>query len=83
MVSARGYAWYPQMSMSVDGYIAEPHDEPGNPGGDGFMRMHDWSPGGKFSRPSGPARELIDEINATGAVLAGPAHRRASGALEW
>jgi hypothetical protein len=24
------------MSMSPDGYIAGPNDEPGNPGGDGF-----------------------------------------------
>jgi hypothetical protein len=30
------------MSMSLDGYIAGPNDEPGNPGGDGFDRLHDW-----------------------------------------
>ena len=30
------------MSMSLDGYIAGPNDEPDNPGGDGFMRLHDW-----------------------------------------
>jgi hypothetical protein len=30
------------MSMSLDGYIASPNDEPGNPGGDGFMRLHEW-----------------------------------------
>jgi hypothetical protein len=30
------------MSMSLDGYIAGPNDEPGNPGGDDFMRLHDW-----------------------------------------
>ncbi len=30
------------MSMSLDGYIAGPNDEVGNPGGDGFMRLHDW-----------------------------------------
>ena len=61
------------MSMSLDGYIAGPDDEPGNPGGDGFMRLHEWfvAPDGEFIRPSGPAGELIDEINATGAVLAG------------
>jgi hypothetical protein len=29
------------MSMSLDGYIAGPNDEPRNPGGDGFMRLHD------------------------------------------
>jgi dihydrofolate reductase len=61
------------MSMSLDGYIAGPNDEPGNPGGDGFMRLHEWfaTAGGEIVRPSGPAGQLIDEINATGAVLAG------------
>src|SRR6185437_16876114 len=54
------------MSMSLDGYIAGPNDEPGNPGGDGFMRLHEW-----FATPDGPARELMAEMNATGAVLVG------------
>ena len=57
------------MSMSLDGYIAGPDDEPGNPGGDGFMRLHEWY--GDFSRPSGPTGELHDELEANGAVLAG------------
>jgi dihydrofolate reductase len=57
------------MSMSLDGYIAGPNDEPGNPGGDGFMRLHEWY--GDFSRPSGPTGELFDEAAAAGAVLAG------------
>ena len=61
------------MSMSLDGYIAGPNDRPDNPGGDGFMRLHEWfvRPDGEFFRPSGLAGQLIDEINATGAVLAG------------
>jgi len=61
------------MSMSVDGYIAAPNDEPGNPGGDGFMRLHKWfvTGDGEFVRPVGPAGQLIDEFEATGAVLAG------------
>jgi dihydrofolate reductase len=61
------------MSTSLDGYIAGPGDEPGNPGGDGFGRLHDWfvAPDGEFFRPSGPAGQLMDEVNATGAVLAG------------
>ena len=61
------------MSMSVDGYIAAPNDEPGNPGGDGFMRLHEWfvTGAGEFVRPAGPAGQLIDEFEATGAVLAG------------
>jgi dihydrofolate reductase len=61
------------MSMSLDGYIAGPNDQPGNPGGDGFDRLHEWgtSTDGENVRPSGPAAQLIDEMNATGAVLAG------------
>ena len=61
------------MSMSLDGYIAGPDDGPGNPGGDRFMRLHEWfvTPDGEFYRPSGPAGQFIDEIDATGAVLAG------------
>jgi dihydrofolate reductase len=62
------------MSMSLDGYIAAPNDKPGNPGGDGFMRLHEWY--GDFTPPSGPgpsgpSAEFIDEVKTTGAVLAG------------
>lgn len=61
------------MSMSLDGYIAGPNDEPSNPGGDGFDRLHEWgtTADGEIGRPSGPAGELFDEMEATGAVLAG------------
>ncbi len=68
------------MSMSLDGFVAGPNDEPGNPGGDGFMRLHDWygfGPDGPdpSGLESGQKSELgecfLDEINATGAVLAG------------
>jgi dihydrofolate reductase len=60
-------------SMSLDGYIAGPNDKPGNPGGDGFDRLHEWfAPGGgEFVRPSGPAGELFDELMAVGAVVTG------------
>ncbi|MPZ49846.1 MAG: riboflavin biosynthesis protein RibD [Dehalococcoidia bacterium] len=70
-------------SMSLDGYIAGPNDEPGNPGGDGFERLHEWfAPGGgEFVRPSGPAGELFDEINAAGAVVTG--RRTAEQAEHW
>ena len=57
------------MSMSLDGYIAGSNDKPGNPGGDGFDRLHKWL--GDSSRPSGAAGELYDEMHATGALLAG------------
>jgi dihydrofolate reductase len=71
------------MSMSLDGYIAGPNDEPGNPGGDGFMRLHEWfvTPDGEFFRPTGPAGQLVDEINETGAVLTG--RRTAEQADHW
>jgi dihydrofolate reductase len=70
-------------SMSLDGYIAGPNDEVGNPGGDGFDRLHEWfvTPGGEFVRPSGPAGELFDEMEATGAVVTG--RRTAEQAEHW
>ncbi len=70
-------------SMSLDGYIAGPNDEPGNPGGDGFDRLHEWfaPSGGEFVRPSGAAGELFDEMMAVGAVLTG--RRTAEQADHW
>jgi dihydrofolate reductase len=66
------------MSMSVDGYIAGPHDRPGNPGGDDFMRLHEWygfdsepGPTAQSNDPSGVAQSFLDEVRATGAVLSG------------
>jgi dihydrofolate reductase len=67
------------MSMSLDGFIAGPNDEPGNPGGDGFMRLHDWygfgpnaDGGNSVPAPNSEmGRRFLDEINATGAILAG------------
>jgi dihydrofolate reductase len=63
------------MSMSLDGYIAGPNDDVGNPGGDGFDRLHEWlwdPAGGEYARwRSGPAGDLWDEMEATGAILAG------------
>ena len=45
------------MSMSLDGYIAGPNDEPDNPGGDGFDRLHEWivfRTGSTAGRPGWP-----------------------------
>jgi dihydrofolate reductase len=62
------------MSMSLDGFIAAPNDEPGNPGGDDFMRLHEWygfegtPPNTKGTRWGA---HFMREINVTGAVLAG------------
>jgi dihydrofolate reductase len=70
------------MSVSLDGYIAGPNDHPGNPGGDGFMRLHEWfAPTGKLVRPSGLAGEMWDDWNATGAALVG--RRTAEQAGHW
>jgi dihydrofolate reductase len=65
------------MSMSLDGFIAGPNDKPGNPGGDEFMRLHQWY---GFASDAGPTAETIGsemgklflaEIKETGAVLSG------------
>jgi dihydrofolate reductase len=60
------------MSMSLDGYIAGPDDNPGNPGGDGFDRLHDWLGVAPDGEAADSARQLMmDEMTATGAVLVG------------
>jgi len=71
------------MSMSLDGYIAGLNDEPGNPGGDGFDRLHEWfAPGGgDFVRPPGPAGAFLDDWSSAGAVLTG--RRTAEQANHW
>ena len=46
------------MSMSLDGFIAGPNDEPGNPGGDGFMRLQP---------ADGAADRVIDPGHTAGA----------------
>jgi hypothetical protein len=69
------------MSMSLDGYIAGPDDGPGNPGGDGFGRLHEWIPDGETVRSPGPAGQLIGEMEATGAVRA--AYRGTGRSLQW
>ena len=56
--------------MSLDGYIAGPNDEPDNPGGDASTRCTSGLHAGTYLvRPSEPAKELHDEMNAAGAVL--------------
>lgn len=70
-------------SMSLEGYIAGPNDNPDNPGGDGFDRLHEWyfTPDGEFFRPSGPAGSLVEEINESGALVTG--RRTAEQADHW
>jgi dihydrofolate reductase len=65
------------MSMSLDGFIAASNDGPGNPGGDGFMRLHEWygfgddEPGPEVQARPGAGADFLAEGRATGAVLAG------------
>jgi dihydrofolate reductase len=61
------------MSMSLDGYIAGRDDDPGNPGGDGFSRLHEWglTADGESFRSDGPAGQLMAEVSATGALVVG------------
>jgi dihydrofolate reductase len=63
------------MSMSLDGYIAGPNDTPANPGGDDFMRLHEWygfaSDVGPNAEGSGIGKRFLDEGRSTGAVLSG------------
>lgn len=66
------------MSMSLDGYIAGPNDKPGNPGGDDFMRLHEWygfvseaGPTTETVDPSGTGGQFLEEVRKTGSVLAG------------
>jgi dihydrofolate reductase len=57
------------MSMSLDGYIADPDDFLG---GDDGHRLHNWfAPGGTYAPVTGPAAELMDEMKGYGAVIAG------------
>jgi dihydrofolate reductase len=66
------------MSMSLDGFVAGPNEGPGNPLGDGGHRLHEWfSTGadadhkGAAGRLAGVNGEIVDEMMATGAVVAG------------
>jgi dihydrofolate reductase len=58
------------MSMSIDGYIAGPNDEVGNPGGDGFLRLHDWY-GFEAPEKSVMGEHFLAEGGAAGANVAG------------
>jgi dihydrofolate reductase len=58
------------MSMSLDGFVAGPNEDPGT--------LHDWLSGGEPSgasgipsRPPGVNGQVLDELTATGAVVAG------------
>jgi dihydrofolate reductase len=66
------------MSMSLDGFIAGPNEGPGNGLGDGGHRLHEWFfTGGEGDRKAasgglaGVNGQVVDEVMATGAVVAG------------
>jgi dihydrofolate reductase len=57
------------MSMSLDGYIADPNDFLG---GDDGERLHKWfEPADGASELAGPAKAVVDELSAPGAVVTG------------
>jgi dihydrofolate reductase len=57
------------MSMSLDGYIADPNDYLG---GEDDHRLHNWfAPGGEWAEPAAATAVLFDEMKACGAVVAG------------
>jgi hypothetical protein len=65
------------MSMSLDRFVAGPNEGPGNPLGDGGHRLHEWfSTGadadhkGAAGRLAGVNGEIVDEMMATGTVVA-------------
>jgi dihydrofolate reductase len=55
------------MSMSLDGYIAAPNDNPEQGLGEDGMRLHDWA----FDDPSVLERLYGDLVEKTGAVIMG------------
>ncbi len=66
------------MSMSLDGFIAGPHEGPDNGLGDGGHRLHEWFATGADTDPkpisgrlAGVNGQVVDEFMATGAVVAG------------
>jgi len=66
------------LSMSLDGFIAGPNDGPGNPLGDGGLRLFDWwsagaervGPDDRF-KPPARSRPVAEEMFACGAIITG------------
>jgi len=66
------------MSMSLDGFITGPNERPDNPLGDDGHRLHEWfMPAADADhkdvsgRLAGVNGQVVDEVMATGAVVAG------------
>jgi len=66
------------LSVSLDGFVAGPHDGPANPLGDGGGRLFEWwtagteqlGPDRRFTPPA-RSREVVQELFDCGAVISG------------
>ena len=66
------------LSMSLDGFIAGPNDGPGNPLGDGGLRLFNWwsagseriGPDDRF-KPPARSRPVVEEMFGCGAIITG------------
>jgi len=68
------------ITTSIDGYIAGPHDGPGNGLGDGGERLHNWVVGGPGGEPAAEDAAWLEEATSRlGAVVAGRSTYEASG----
>ena len=72
------------MSMSLDGYIAGPNDEPDNPGGDGFdaaARVDRRLRTGSSADRPGPAGAVVGRMERDRRGAGGSAYRGAGRSL--
>lgn len=57
------------INVSLDGFVAGPHDRPEQPAGQGGERLFDWMFGDKVTKEN---QQIMDDLrHATGAVVAG------------
>jgi dihydrofolate reductase len=59
------------MSVSLDGFVCGPNETPDNGLGDNGARLHWWFGKGHENDPDGINATVVDEMMATGAVVAG------------
>jgi dihydrofolate reductase len=59
------------MSVSLDGFVCGPNETPDNGLGDNGRRLHWWFGKGAGNDPDGVDAQVVDELMATGAVVAG------------
>lgn len=61
------------LTMSLDGFIAGPNDGPGQPLGEGGMRLFDWYSSGDVDYEM-PGTEMVFRVSSAGAELLREAH---------